>query len=58
MTLVTDDRFEKVLTKGNFENPISGLSASVYGVVEPCNTMTLTGKVELPTIIKTHLLRK
>ena len=58
MTLVTDGRLEKVLTKGNFENPISGLSASVYGVVEPCNTMTLTGKVELPTIIKTHLLRK
>jgi hypothetical protein len=31
MKLITDNRLEKVLTKGNFENPISGLSASVYG---------------------------
>ena len=57
MKLITDNRLEKVLTKGNFENPISGLSASVYGVPETCNTMTLAGKIELPTVIKTQLFR-
>ena len=58
MTIVTDDRLDTFLTNGKFDNPVSGLSASVYGVSEPCNTMELGGKIDLPAVIKTHLFWK